>query len=139
MSIEQVNSHGLLNAKAAFKSWLTAKGVSVPKDALLPSMVDLLARVPVGGEQQTPPTLPVSNHTTTAFSAYGPDGSVSVPGESDVEMTSVVGGMIHLSCLRKNLSYAAIPGEVISSSASGAYLKITGTPCTVYITVNPII
>lgn len=131
-------SHGLLTQKAAFKSWLTAKGVSVPKDALLPSMVDLLARVPAGGESE-PADITVSNHTTTAFTAYGPDGSVSVPGESDVEMTSVVGGMIHLSCLRKNLSYAAMPGEVISSSASGAYLKITGTPCTVYITVNPII
>lgn len=137
MSIEQEITR-LVDAKAAFKSWLTAKGVSVPKDALLPSMVDLLARVPAGGESE-PADITVSNHTTTAFTAYGPDGSVSVPGESDVEMTSVVGGMIHLSCLRKNLSYAAIPGEVISSSASGAYLKITGTPCTVYITVNPII
>ena len=138
MSIEQEITR-LVDAKAAFKSWLTAKGVSVPKDALLPSMVDLLARVPAGGESK-PADITVSNHTTTAFTAYGPDGSVSVPGESDVEMTSsVVGGMIHLSCLRKNLSYAAIPGEVISSSASGAYLKITGTPCTVYITVNPII
>lgn len=130
MSIEQEITR-LVDAKAAFKSWLTAKGVSVPKDALLPSMVDLLACVPAGGESE-PADITVSNHTTTAFTAYGPDGSVSVPGESDVEMTSV-------SCLRKNLSYAAIPGEVISSSASGAYLKITGTPCTVYITVNPII
>ena len=104
----------------------------------MPSMVDLLERVPVGGESE-PADITVSNHTTTAFTAYGPDGSVSVPGESDVEMTSVVGGMIQLSCLRKNLCYAAIPGEVISSSASGAYLKITGTPCTVYITVNPIV
>ena len=109
MSIEQEITR-LVDAKAAFKSWLTAKGVSVPKDALLPSMVDLLERVPVGGES-----------------------------EPAVEMTSVVGGMIQLSCLRKNLCYAAIPGEVISSSASGAYLKITGTPCTVYITVNPIV
>lgn len=137
MSIEQEITR-LVDAKAAFKSWLTAKGVNVPKDALLPSMVDLLAHVPAGGESE-PADITVSNHTTTAFTAYGSDGSVSVPGESDVEMTSVVGGMIHLSCLRKNLSYAAIPGEVISSSASGAYLKITGTPCTVYITVNPII
>ena len=104
----------------------------------MPSMVDLLERVPTGGESE-PADITVSNHTTTAFTAYGPDGSVSVPGNSDVEMTSVVGGMIHLSCLRKNLSYAAMPGEVISSSASGAYLKITGTPCTVYITVNPIV
>ena len=47
--------------------------------------------------------------------------------------------MIQLSCLRKSLCYAAIPGEVISSSATGAYLKITGTPCTVYITTNPIV
>lgn len=137
MSIEQEITR-LVDAKAAFKSWLTAKGVNVPKDALLPSMVDLLAHVPAGGESE-PADITVSNHTTTAFTAYGSDGSVFVPGESDVEMTSVVGGMIHLSCLRKNLSYAAIPGEVISSSASGAYLKITGTPCTVYITVNPII
>ena len=44
MSIEQEIAR-LVDAKAAFKSWLTAKGVSVPKDALLPSMVDLLARV----------------------------------------------------------------------------------------------
>ena len=137
MSIEQEITR-LVDAKAAFKSWLTSKGVSVPKDALLPSMVDLLERVPAGGESE-PTDITVSNHTTTAFTAYGPDGSVSVPGESDVEMTSVVGGMIQLSCLRKNLCYAAIPGEVISSSASGAYLKITGTPCTVYITVNPIV
>ena len=137
MSIEQEITR-LVDAKAAFKSWLTAKGGSVPASALLPDMVDLSERVPVGGESE-PADITVSNHTTTAFTAYGPDGSVSVPGESDVEMTSVVGGMIQLSCLRKNLCYAAIPGEVISSSASGAYLKITGTPCTVYITVNPIV
>ena len=137
MSIEQEITR-LVDAKAAFKSWLTAKGVSVPKEALLPSMVDLLARVPAGGDIKAA-DITVSNHTTTAFTAYGPDGSVSVPGNSDVEMTSVVGGMIQLSCLRKSLCYAAIPGEVISSSATGAYLKITGTPCTVYITTNPII
>ena len=137
MSIEQEITR-LVDAKAAFKSWLTAKGVSVPTSALLPDMVDLLARVPAGGDIK-PADITVSNHTTTAFTAYGPDGSVSVPGNSDVEMTSVVGGMIQLSCLRKSLCYAAIPGEVISSSASGAYLKITGTPCTVYITTNPII
>ena len=94
MSIEQEITR-LVDAKAAFKSWLTAKGVSVPKDALLPSMVDLLARVPAGGVSE-PVDITISNHTTTAFTAYGPDGSVSVPGESDVEMTSVVGGMIHL-------------------------------------------
>ena len=128
----------LVDAKAAFKSWLTAKGVSVPASALLPDMVDLLKRVSTGGESE-PADITISNHTTTAFTAYGPDGSVSVPGDSDVEMTSVVDGMIHLTCLRKNLCYAAIPGEVISSSATGAYLKITGTPCTVYITTNPIV
>ena len=137
MSIEQEITR-LVDAKAAFKSWLTAKGVSVPASALLPDMVDLLKRVPTGGESE-PADITVSNHTTTIFTAYGPDGSVSVPGESDVEMTSVVGGMIQLSCLRKNLCFAAIPGEVISSSATGAYLKITGTPCTVYITTNPIV
>ncbi len=137
MSIEQEITR-IVDAKAAFKSWLTAKGVSVPASALLPDMVDLLKRVSTGGESE-PAEITVSNHTTTIFTAYGPDGSVSVPGESDVEMTSVVGGMIQLSCLRKSLCYAAIPGEVISSSATGAYLKITGTPCTVYITVNPII
>ena len=37
MSIEQEITR-LVDAKAAFKSWLTAKGVSVPKEALLPSM-----------------------------------------------------------------------------------------------------
>ena len=137
MSIEQEITR-LVDAKTAFKNWLTAKGVSVPTSALLPDMVELLERVPAGGESE-PADITVSNHTTTAFTAYGPEGSVSVPGESDVEMTSVVGGMIHLSCLRKNLCYAAIPGEVISSSATGAYLKITGTPCTVYITTNPIV
>ena len=137
MSIEQEITR-LVDAKTAFKNWLTAKGVSVPTSALLPDMVDLLERVPVGAESETA-EITVSNHTTTIFTAYGPEGSVSVPGESDVEMTSVVGGMIHLSCLRKNLSYAAMPGEVISSSATGAYLKITGTPCTVYITTNPIV
>lgn len=137
MSIEQEITR-LVDAKAAFKSWLTAKGVSVPTNALLPDMVDLLERVPAGAESEIA-EITVSNHTTTAFTAYGPDGSVSVPGNSDVEMTSVVGGMIQLSCLRKNLCYAAIPGEVISSSATGAYLKITGTPCTVYITTNPIV
>lgn len=137
MSIEQEITR-LVDAKAAFKSWLTAKGVSVPTSALLPDMVDLLERVPAGGESE-PADITISNHTTTAFTAYGPDGSVSVPGNSDVEMTSVVGGMIQLSCLRKSLCYAAIPGEVISSSATGAYLKITGTPCTVYITTNPIV
>ena len=137
MSIEQEITR-LVDAKAAFRNWLTAKGVSVPASALLPDMVDLLKRVPTGGESE-PADITVSNHTTTIFTAYGPDGSVSVPGESDVEMTSVVGGMIQLSCLRKNLCFAAIPGEVISSSATGAYLKITGTPCTVYITTNPIV
>ena len=137
MSIEQEITR-LVDAKAAFKSWLTAKGVSVPTNALLPDMVDLLERVPAGAESEIA-EITVSNHTTTAFTAYGPDGSVSVPGNSDVEMTSVVGGMIQLSCLRKSLCYAAIPGEVISSSATGAYLKITGTPCTVYITTNPIV
>lgn len=137
MSIEQEITR-LVDAKAAFKSWLTAKGVSVPASALLPDMVDLLKRVSTDGESE-PADITVSNHTTTIFTAYGPDGSVSVPGDSDVEMTSVVGGMIQLSCLRKNLCYAAIPGEVISSSATGAYLKITGTPCTVYITTNPIV
>ena len=136
MSIEQEITR-LVDAKAAFKNWLTAKGVSVPASALLPDMVDLLKRVSTGGESETA-EITVSNHTTTIFTAYGPDGSVSVPGNSDVEMTSVVGGMIQLSCLRKSLCYAAIPGEVISSSATGAYLKITGTPCTVYITTNPI-
>ena len=137
MSIEQEITR-LVDAKAAFKNWLTAKGVSVPASALLPDMVDLLKRVSTGGESETA-EITVSNHTTTIFTAYGPDGSVSVPGNSDVEMTSVVGGMIQLSCLRKSLCYAAIPGEVISSSATGAYLKITGTPCTVYITTNPIV
>ena len=137
MSIEQEITR-LVDAKTAFKNWLTAKGVSVPTSALLPDMVDLLERVPVGAESETA-EITVSNHTTTIFTAYGPDGSVSVPGASDVEMTSVVGGMIQLSCLRKSLCYAAIPGEVISSSATGAYLKITGTPCTVYITTNPIV
>ena len=137
MSIEQEITR-LVDAKTAFKNWLTAKGVSVPTSALLPDMVDLLERVPAGAESETA-EITVSNHTTTIFTAYGPEGSVSVPGESDVEMTSVVGGMIRLSCLRKNLCYAAIPGEVISSSATGAYLKITGTPCTVYITTNPIV
>ena len=137
MSIEQEITR-LVDAKTAFKNWLTAKGVSVPTSALLPDMVDLLERVPVGAESETA-EITVSNHTTTIFTAYGPDGAVSVPGNSDVEMTSVVGGMIQLSCLRKSLCYAAIPGEVISSSATGAYLKITGTPCTVYITTNPIV
>lgn len=113
MSIEQEITR-LVDAKAAFKSWLTAKGVSVPKDALLPSMVDLLARVPAGGESE-PADITVSNHTTTAFTAYGPDGSVSVPGESDVKMTSVVGGMIHLSCLRKIFLMPQYPARSLAA------------------------
>ena len=55
MSIEQEITR-LVNAKAAFKSWLTAKGVSVPKDALLPSMVDYWSVCPQA-EKANPPTL----------------------------------------------------------------------------------
>lgn len=126
------------NAKAELRSWLVANGVSVSSDASLPDMVNLLNDVPTGGGSEIA-DITISNRTNTMFTAYGPDGATAISGNSEGEMTTVIGGMIHLSCLRKELCYAAIPGEVISSGTSGAYLKITGNPCTVYITTNPIV
>lgn len=126
------------NAKTELRSWLVSNGVSVSNSDSLPDMVNLLNDVPIGGGSEIA-DVTISNRTTTMFTAYGPDGSTVISGNSEDEMTTVIGGMIHLSCLRKELCYAAIPGEVISSGTSGAYLKITGNPCTVYITTTPII
>lgn len=128
----------ITNAKKGLRSWLVSNGVSVSSSASLPDMVNLLGRVPTGGESEIA-DVTISNHTSTNLTVYGPDGAFAVSGNSDETMSTVVGGMIHISCLRKNLYYAAIPGEVISSGNSGAYLKITGNPCTVYITTNPIV
>lgn len=126
------------NAKTELRSWLVSNGVSVSSSDSLPDMVNLLNDVPTGGGSEIA-DVTISNRTNTMFTAYGPDGSIVISGNSEDEMTTVIGGMIHLSCLRKELCYAAIPGEVISSGTSGAYLKITGNPCTVYITTTPII
>lgn len=126
------------NAKTELRSWLVSNGVSVSNSDSLPDMVNLLNDVPTGGGSEIA-DVTISNRTNTMFTAYGPDGSIVISGNSEDEMTTVIGGMIHLSCLRKELCYAAIPGEVISSGTSGAYLKITGNPCTVYITTTPII
>lgn len=126
------------NAKTELRSWLVSNGVSVSNSDSLPDMVNLLNDVPTGGGSEIA-DVTISNRTNTMFTAYGPDESIVISGNSEDEMTTVIGGMIHLSCLRKELCYAAIPGEVISSGTSGAYLKITGNPCTVYITTTPII
>lgn len=51
MSIESEITR-LVEAKQDLKGWLTGKGVSVPSNALLPAMVDLLGNVQTAADLQ---------------------------------------------------------------------------------------
>lgn len=114
------------------------KNVTVPGYATLSELTDLLSKVPVVDTEVVKVT--VSNHTKASVTAYGLDGPVEIPSQTDGTVSILLGAMIHIEVTTQtNYFYSPTDGEVIDSSENGAHVKITDHYCTVYVTISPIV
>ncbi len=128
----------LKDAKSVLRYWLMTKNVTVPGYATLSELTDLLSKVPVVDTEVVKVT--VSNHTKASVTAYGLDGPVEIPSQTDGTVSTLLGAMIHIEVTTQtNYFYSPTDGEVIDSSENGAHVKITDRYCTVYVTISPIV
>lgn len=128
----------LKDAKSVLRYWLMTKNVTVPGYATLSELTNLLSEVPIVDTEVVKVT--VSNHTKASVTAYGLDGPVEIPSQTDGTVSTLLGEMIHIEVTTQtNYFYSPTDGEVIDSSENGAHVKITDRYCTVYVTISPIV
>ena len=128
----------LKDAKSVLRYWLMTKNVTVPGYATLSELTDLLSKVPVVDTEVVKVT--VSNHTKASVTAYGMDGPVEIPSQTEGTVSILLGAMIHIEVTTQtNYFCSPTDGEVIDSSENGAHVKITDRYCTVYVTISPIV
>lgn len=128
----------LKDAKSVLRYWLMTKNVTVPGYATLSELTDLLSEVPIVDTEVVKVT--VSNHTKASVTAYGLDGPVEIPSQTDGIVSTLLGAMIHIEVTTQtNYFYSPTDGEVIDSSENGAHVKIIDHYCTVYVTISPIV
>ena len=128
----------LKDAKSVLRYWLMTKNVTVPGYATLSELTNLLSEVPIVDTEVVKVT--VSNHTKASVTAYGLDGPVEIPSQTDGTVSTLLGAMIHNEVTTQtNYFYSPTDGEVIDSSENGAHVKITDRYCTVYVTISPIV
>ena len=114
------------------------KNVTVPGYATLSELTNLLSEVPIVDTEVVKVT--VSNHTKASVTAYGMDGPVEIPSQTEGTVSTLLGAMIHIEVTTQtNYFYSPTDGEVIDSSENGAHVKITDRYCTVYVTISPIV
>ena len=113
----------LKDAKSVLRYWLMTKNVTVPGYATLSELTDLLSEVPIVDTEVVKVT--VSNHTKASVTAYGLDGPVEIPSQTDGTVSTLLGAMIHIEVTTQtNYFHSPTDGEVIDSSENGAHVKI---------------
>lgn len=122
----------LVNAKTALRSRLVSKGVTVPSNALLPEMVELLDDVP-GSAPVSQVT--VTNSVGTEITVISPSGSKSIAAGASATVQSTVGGLIAVS-MGRYYAYPQSGGTVVYTSGNIRngqifFIKVTAEACAV--------
>ena len=71
----------LKDAKSVLRYWLMTKNVTVPGYATLSELTNLLSEVPIVDTEVVKVT--VSNHTKASVTAYGMDGPIEIPSQTE--------------------------------------------------------